>query len=384
MEKKILIVDDNLTTRQSFKSEIERMLGYACYGAVNGKVAMNIVNKHKFQVILLDSEMPVMDGFDFLKAYREAHGFNTGTNIIMVTPRHERESMEKAMKYGVCDFLVVPFRKSDMVEKVSRWINADVESSWSDLDPGQEKILRFTMQTLNRARGRAGEAGTPVDYSDFLGVSKLIVDTAGGSSIYRLLDAVKEHDDYTFVHSLRTGIYLSLFASSAGFTRAEAETMTVGGVFHDIGKARIPLEVLNKGGGFEPDEWLVMKEHVRHSVDVLLSSRNIAKTVIDIAWCHHERLDGTGYPRGLKGSEIGTQPRMASIVDAYVALTDRRVYKRALSQEMSFKILEAEPDHFDQELVAGFKRAVYGRRGGPHRFSRAVCGAGANPPYIFL
>lgn len=360
MEKKILIVDDNLTTRQSLKFEIEKMLGYACYGAVNGVVAMNLVEKYKFQVILLESEMPVMDGFDFLKAYREARGFNAGTNIIMVTPRHDQESVEKAMKYGVCDFLVEPYRKADMVEKVSRWINAEVESSWSDLDPEQEKILRFTMQTLNRARGHAGDVGAPVDYSDFFGVSKLIVDTAGDSSINGLLDAVKEHDDYTFVHSLRTGIYLSLFALSSGFTREEAETITVGGVFHDIGKARIPLEVLNKGGGFDPEEWLVMKEHVRHSVDVLRSSKNIAKSVIDIAWCHHERLDGTGYPRGLKGSEIGTQPRMASIVDAYVALTDRRVYKRAFSQEISFKILESAPDHFDQELVAGFKRAIYG------------------------
>ncbi|MBI3581353.1 MAG: response regulator [Nitrospinae bacterium] len=360
MEKKVLIVDDNPNNRQSLKSEIEKMLGYACYGAVNGMVAMNIVRKYKFQVILLDSEMPVLDGFGFLKAYREARGFDTGANIIMVTPRHDRESVEKAMRYGVCDFLVEPFPKADMVEKVSRWINAEVESSWSDLDPEQEQILRFTMQTLNRAKSRAGGVGAGDDYSDFVGVGKLIVDAAGDSSTHKLLDAMKEHDDYTFVHSLRTGIYLSLFALSSGFTRDEAETMTLGGVFHDIGKARIPLEVLNKGGGFEPDEWLVMKEHVKHSVDVLASSKNIAKSVIDIAWCHHERLDGTGYPRGLKGSEIGTLPRMASIVDAYVALTDRRVYKRSFSQEMSFRMLEAEPDHFDQELVAEFKRAVCG------------------------
>jgi response regulator RpfG family c-di-GMP phosphodiesterase len=357
MEKKVLIVDDNLEMRQLLATGLKK-LGYPSHGAPNGKIALQEARENKYALILLDVEMPIMDGFAFLKAFRDEHGYDTDTNIMMVTAHRDRETVEKAIKYRACDFIVKPFQIAQFLHKVSRWINVGVEKSWGRLKPEHENILRLTMTTLDRTWDGVIE-NKPIQYSEFLEISGMITESAAQKDAKGLLDAVKDHDAYTFVHSLRTGIFLSMFAMEHfKFSKDEAQTITSGGVLHDIGKARTPLTVLNKGGGFEPEEWLVMQEHVRHTVDILHASENIPEPVIEIAWCHHEKLDGSGYPRHLKGDEIGPLARMAAIADAYVALTDRRVYKPAFSHEKTFGILEGATKHFDNDLVKDFKKVI--------------------------
>jgi HD-GYP domain-containing protein (c-di-GMP phosphodiesterase class II) len=304
-------------------------------------------------------ELPKMTGFQFMKAFREEYGYDAMTNIIMLSERADKESVKKAMTYQVADFLVKPFHISPLLHKVSRWINSGVEKSWSKLKPENEKVLRITMSTLDKTWDSITD-GSPVVYADFAEVGKLIVNTTDQKDVRSLLDALKDHDAYTFVHSLRTGIFIAMLSRvKLGYMDEELQTVAAGGVMHDLGKARTPLGVLNKGGGFEPEEWNVMKEHVNHTVAILSAGGNVPQPVIEIAWSHHEKLDGSGYPRKLKDAQIGPLARLAAIADAYVALTDRRVYKPAFSLEKTFQILEGATNHFDQELVKAFKEITF-------------------------
>lgn len=354
-----MVVDDDDDSSRQLLAECLKKLGYAAVTAKDGREALVKVSTENFALILLDVQMPVMDGFAFLKEYRARYGYDSNTNIMMVTASNDKESVAKALHYKVCDYLVKPYQTAQLLHKVSRWINAKVEKGWDKLYVEDAKILRLTMATLDGAWANVSD-NAPIQFSDFIDIGRQISDATNDRGTKGLLDAVREHDAYTFVHSLRTGIFLCMFSKAHfNFSTEEAQTITAGGIIHDIGKARTPLTVLNKAGGFEPEEWLVMQEHVKHTVDILDLTGGIPEPVREIAWCHHEKLDGSGYPRHLKGEQIGTLARMAAIVDAYVALTDRRVYKPAFSEEKTFGILQGAPNHFDQDLVAVFKEILH-------------------------
>ena len=149
---------------------------------------------------------------------------------------------------------------------------------------------------------------------------------------------------------------LSLFGSAAGVKGDELLTLASGGLLHDAGKMSIPHDVLNKPGKLDEAEFIVMKSHVPETIKFLCGNPEIPKAVLDIASQHHEKINGTGYPNGLKGSELNELARMASIVDVFSALTDRRVYKPPMEPEKAIKIMTEEmTTHLDQNFLRLFQ-----------------------------
>jgi putative nucleotidyltransferase with HDIG domain len=171
-----------------------------------------------------------------------------------------------------------------------------------------------------------------------------------------ILNGVKEHDNYSYAHSLRVATLLSLFGHTLGLKKEDQLVLASGGLLHDAGKISIPHEVLNKPGRLTEPEFMVMKSHVTETIKFLNNSPDMPKPVIIIAAQHHEKLDGTGYPNGLKGGELNDLARMASIVDVFSALTDRRVYKPPMEAETALGIMtEQMKSHLDQHFVSLFK-----------------------------
>jgi putative nucleotidyltransferase with HDIG domain len=184
-------------------------------------------------------------------------------------------------------------------------------------------------------------------------------------SIFRNKDAlislrrIKSKDEYTFMHSVSVGALTAAFSRALGRDRDEIIPIATGALLHDIGKARISLEILNKPGKLTEEEFQIVKSHVKHSCQILSSTSDMSPEALDIAAQHHERIDGSGYPCGLKGEEISTVGQMSAIVDVYDALTSERCYKGAW--EPSFvlkKLLEWSPNHFKTELVHKFIRCL--------------------------
>lgn len=353
--KSVLVVDQDRDAFQQISAALGKM-GYEGVGAHTGYTAVKMAYKRKFDLILLDIELPEMDGFKVLEEIRSG-GASERSNVLMVSGHSEKENVARALRLGAADFVVKPFDTGPFLHKVGRWINSDVEKEWAHLKPEQENVLRITLTTLDKAFD-AVVGGKELPYREFRDLSGMLVKVIDDGDVQAVLDAVKEHDSYTFVHSLRVGIFLSVFAKEfGGFDKEEIMTLATGGTVHDVGKAKTPLRVLNKPGSFNPEEWREMKNHVDYSMDILRRTPEVPEPVVEIAWCHHEKLDGTGYPRGLKAAEIGTLARIAAIADVYVALTDRRVYKPGFPPEEAIKMMR-DPNHLDQGLLDIFVKAI--------------------------
>jgi len=354
--KKVLVVDDERSIQFAISKAI-RFMGYEPVIADGGLNAVKLADETLFDLILLDMKMSDLDGIEALGRIRESVA-NTSTPVVMVTAYSHINIVESAVKLGANDFVVKPFDLSMIIEKVSIWINARVESLWKKLKPDQEKLLTLTVATINKAF-KAAQAGRVVPFHQVQETSEQLIEVMDNGNIHDVLEAVKEHDGYTFVHSLRVGIYMALFAQAMKvFSHDEMLCITCGGVIHDVGKSKIPLEVLNKPTELDEHEMLIMHKHVDYTVEILHRTPDVSERVIEIGWTHHERSDGSGYPRGLKLKEMSICGRMAAIVDAYVALTDRRVYKPAYSQERAFEELDIIPGGLDERLLENFKRAL--------------------------
>ena len=185
------------------------------------------------------------------------------------------------------------------------------------------------------------------------------------SSILRNPDALmcltqlKNVDEYTTTHCLRVCILALSFGRHLGLSQDELYVLGMGALFHDIGKMRVPVEILNKPARLTHSEFEIIKKHVPEGVALLERTKGIPMSALDIVRSHHERVDGSGYMRGLKGNQISKFGQIAAIVDCYDAITSNRVYHSAMSAHEALKrIYTVRKKDFDETYVEEFIRCV--------------------------
>lgn len=179
------------------------------------------------------------------------------------------------------------------------------------------------------------------------------------SDALKCVSALRSKDAYLLEHSVNVAVLLVTFGRYLNFERHMLKLLAVGGILHDIGKIKVDDAVLNKPGKLTPEEFEHMKLHQVYAMPIMAQAKGIAQVSKDVCLMHHEKLDGNGYPRGLKGDEIPLHGRMSCIVDIYDALTATRCYKEAMSPAAAFKILlSLTPFHLDESLVYEFIRCI--------------------------
>ncbi|MFT5082438.1 MAG: putative nucleotidyltransferase with HDIG domain [Lentisphaeria bacterium] len=170
---------------------------------------------------------------------------------------------------------------------------------------------------------------------------------------------IREENEYTAEHSLNVCILAVAFGRHMGMNEEQLQLLGLCGLLHDIGKMRVPNELLEKPGRLTDKEMKMMKAHTVHGRNLLLSTTNIYAGAIDVAYSHHERIDGTGYPRKLPGAGISKFSRIISIVDAYDAMTADRCYSPAKSTTEALKIIYSQRGkQFDEELAIQFIKTI--------------------------
>ncbi|WP_316676287.1 HD-GYP domain-containing protein [uncultured Tolumonas sp.] len=173
------------------------------------------------------------------------------------------------------------------------------------------------------------------------------------------LSRIREKDTYLMEHSLNVGMLLANFGRYLKLSRQTIKDLLVGGLLHDTGKVMVPDEILHKPGRLTPDEFVIMKKHVEYSVQFLDKAEGISSIMRTVAANHHERLDGLGYPRGLKGLELCLISRISTIVDVFDALTADRCYKKGMQATQAFHILlQGAGTQFDETLVKQFIKCM--------------------------
>lgn len=173
------------------------------------------------------------------------------------------------------------------------------------------------------------------------------------------ISRLKTKDEYTFMHSVSVAGLLIAFGRDLGYEGDDLKELALGGLMHDIGKSLIPNAILNKPGKLDPDEFEIMKGHVKYSGDIIKGIRGMSEIAVNITMQHHEKINGGGYPLGISGEEISQEGQMAAIVDIYDALTSERVYKSAWQPTFTLKnMMEWSPDSLSRELVEYFVRCL--------------------------
>lgn len=244
------------------------------------------------------------------------------------------------------------------------------EKRTKPLPEGRTVSYRDELKKARATRGVVAKALKGAMESVALGGSmdKKKLDQAGKlitQSVFRNVDAmvgltrIKEHDPYTATHCLNVCILVLSIAHAEGVDQSMAEILATATLLHDIGKTRVPLEILNKPGRFEPHELEEMRKHTIYGEEILKKMSGVTDEAIFIATQHHEMLDGSGYPNRLSGDDIHRLGQMTAVADVYDALTSARVYKPAMPPHFALARIYGNRDkEFRSDLVGLFTKSL--------------------------
>jgi len=199
--------------------------------------------------------------------------------------------------------------------------------------------------------------GAPLDIQKVHSAGAVLVDCIEAQGLGSWIDTVRRHHSLTYQHSLIvTGVAVA-FGHHLGFSKKDCQRLSFAGMLHDIGKARIPISILEKPGRLDKDELIIMRKHPEYGLDALKSVPGVDADMIDMVVHHHELLDGTGYPHGLKDGKISDLVRIMTISDIFGALIERRSYKEPMSGKDAYQILLDMGSKLDKDLVREFRFA---------------------------
>jgi len=341
----IFIVDDNPIYLNAGKAAIEKKFFVVTIPSAE-KLLTTLKNK-KPALILLDIEMPGMNGYEAIKIIKEDPA-TADIPVIFLTGKSEPESELMGLSLGAIDYISKPFSPFLLLKRLE--LHLLLESQKKELQTFNTKLLEMVKERTN----------------DILTLQNAIITWAA--------EMVEFRDENTGQHVARVQIYLKILLETmreAGLYSHEISTWDVeaflnSSPLHDVGKIKIRDDILMKKAKLSTEEFSTMKLHTVYGKMLLESLAknvpnqtflNYAKT---LAYGHHERWDGTGYPCQLKGEEIPLQARMMALADVYDALVSERPYKRAFSHDEAMQIIsDGRGTQFDPNLVDLFMQISY-------------------------
>lgn len=280
-------------------------------------------------LLIVDYMMPELSGTELVERFR-AKPANAETPVLMVTANHETELRHQALQMGVTDFLNKPLDNTEFLARARNML-ALRQSHKKLADRAQwlaDEVRKATADIVERER----------------------------ETIICLSKAAEYRDPETGSHILRMAHYSKLIAAKLGLSEEQQNVLLEAAPMHDIGKVGTPDMILLKPGKLDEMEFAIMKRHAINGFEILSRSQSpLLKVAAEIAHTHHEKFDGTGYPRGLAGEAIPLFGRIVAVADVFDALTSERPYKRAWTLDDAQKFLrEQSGKHFDPQCVEAF------------------------------
>ncbi|MFA6811219.1 MAG: HD domain-containing phosphohydrolase [Desulfoplanes sp.] len=343
--KRILVVDDEIINCQLIKGIIETF-GYEVIIATGGAMALDLLDT-SFDLALLDVLMPEMDGLTLVRKIRERSDIRH-IPIIMVTGLANKKCRLEAVEAGANDFVSKPIDTTELHVRMRSLLKMK-----EALDGIKEYQVR--LEEMVRVRTR-----TLISTVESLSLARRTTQEAHRKTIRCLAMAAEYRNVGVANHILRMSEYSALIARNLGLPDNEVEMILEASPMHDIGKIGIADAILLKPGKLSPSEWGEMKEHACIGAHILeASSSELIQTGSLIAMTHHEKWDGSGYPRGISGKNIPLLGRICAVADVFDALTTARPYKKAFSVKDALTIMHAvRGKHFDVRVFDAFTHGM--------------------------
>jgi response regulator RpfG family c-di-GMP phosphodiesterase len=297
----VLVVDDSTSIRNLIEKALTKA-GFNVISAENGRDALELLGKDTPDMILSDLHMPELDGFGLCKSVHSDKNLSQIPFIIMSSDG-DRATMRRLLQYGASAYLVKPFNIDQLVVTAERFLSDHFS-----------RILKERERLESERQFLIG-------------------------SITSLVLALEARDQYTRGHSDSVARILMDIAREMSMDDERIEKLRIAGKLHDLGKIGIRDDILLKPGPLNKEEWEILKMHPRIGAEILAPIASLADILPAIA-SHHERIDGNGYPEGLKGDQIPMLARMVAVADTYDALTSDRPYRKGFANEEALKIIE--------------------------------------------
>ncbi len=298
-DKKVLVVDDDDAVARVLSRILAKMdRGYSV--APSAEEARHLLKEEAFDLMLCDIRLPGESGMDLIEHVASEY---PDTAVIMVSGLDDHRTVEKALEIGAYGYIVKPFKTSEVMINVS------------------SALRRRNLEMWNRI------------YSEGLGqmvaerTAKLEQTLDGIIRVLAL--SVEARDPYTSGHQRRVAELASAVAEKMGFSRDRIKGIYMGGVIHDLGKIAVPAEILSKPTRLSETEFAVIRAHCKAGYDIL-KGVEFPWPIADMVHQHHEKMDGSGYPQGLKGEEIIPEARIMAVADVVEAMASHRPYRPSL------------------------------------------------------
>jgi len=311
----ILAVDDTPASLRLL-TDILKAEGYDVRSAIGGELALRSAAMEPPDLMLLDVRMPGMDGFEVCQRLKEREATRE-VPVIFLSAMTDTEEKVKGFRVGAVDYVTKPYQREELLARVR-----------THVELGR---LRRNLEQMVDQRTRSLEA------------SERKLRGSLFDSISAVAATVEMRDPYTAGHQRRVAQLAVAIAREIDLPEYEVEGLHLAGIVHDVGKVKVPAEILSKPGALSQIEFALIREH-SHSGYEILKAIDFPWPIAEIVLQHHERLDGSGYPRGLKGDDVLLEAQILGVADVVEAMMSDRPYRAGLGIEAALKEISSKRD----------------------------------------